>query len=111
MTHEKIILGPSPCQLGYTYVCENNSPVAGNTSFSPRGDVFSSDQKMAEICPANLVKRSGQNNACTCLPTRGVEQDMAAGLSPLGRKHQGCVRVNMDLVFPDLKGNQLYVRL
>jgi hypothetical protein len=54
-----------------------------------------------EATPASLIEITSK---CSCLPTRGVEQDLASGVSPLGTSHQGCVMVESELIFPNVKG-------
>ena len=80
----------APCNIGYTLVC-------GNTA--------SGQSRMADACPANSMTRTEAVKECSCLPTSGVEQDLESGVSPLGRKHQGCVKVESKMIFEDYQGN------
>ena len=70
---------------------------------------------MTEVCPVAVMTGSAKSEhphpmtmrvaeKCSCLPTRGVEQDLESGISPLGIGHQGCVKLDPELVFPTLKG-------
>ena len=79
----------APCSIGYTLVCGNVAPGQG---------------RMADACPANLMTRSEDLKECACLPTRVVEQDLESGISPLGRKHQGCVKVESKMIFENYQG-------
>ena len=89
--------------MGFTLVCE---------------DVTRSANKMKEVCPAKLdipwaqaVSRGTPGPAvtegCSCLPRRGVEQDLVAGISPLGGNYKGCVKLEQELIFPNIKGTFL----
>ena len=86
--------------MGFTLVCSSVSPKAMDT--------------MTEVCPAAEITGPAQNanpypmtmrmdESCSCLPTRAVEQDLESGISPLGTG-QGCVKLEPELVFPNLKG-------
>ena len=80
----------APCKMGYTKVCS--------------GTMASKRKGMADACPGNLNSRRDAAKECTCLPTRGVEQDLDFGVNPLGRTRQGCVNVEQKMVFGDLEG-------
>ena len=98
--------------MGFTLVCE---------------DVTRSENDMKEVCPAKrdipwaqavsrgtpgpAVSRGTPGPAltegCSCLPRRGVEQDLVAGISPLGSNYKGCVKLEQELIFPNIKGTFL----
>ena len=89
--------------MGFTLVCE---------------DVTRSENDMKEVCPAKrdipwaqAVSRGTHGPAmtegCSCLPRRGVEQDLVSGISPLGSNYRGCVKLEQDLIFPNIKGTIL----
>ena len=89
----------SRCPLGFTEVCENL-----NTR---------SLTEMASSCPRNRRDRPRprpgprvrvDRNNCTCLPTSMVEQDIEAGVNPLGRSLKDCVKVEQTLMFPQVNG-------
>ena len=66
---------------------------------------------MTTFCPKDIMKRSEAADECSCLPVRGVEQDLAFGVSPLGKSHQGCVKVKSEFIFKNLKGSSHYCHI
>ena len=87
--------------MGLTFVCSNLAAVA-------RDD-------MIEVCPAGVKAGPAQNpnpqqartkrvtEGCSCLPIQVVKQDLESGISPLGIG-QNCVKLEPELVFPNLEG-------
>ena len=65
---------------------------------------------MVEVCPDESSRSQPLKNilsdmsTCNCLPIRMVEQDLAAGINPLGSGYKGCAFVLQELVFPDVEG-------
>ena len=63
------------------------------------------DDSMTVFCPEDTFSRdiseleTADISECSCKPTRGVEQDIASGTSPLGTNHHGCVKVASELIF------------
>ena len=89
--------------MGFTLVCD---------------DVTRSAKSMTKVCPAKVflpwaqAESRGKHDptlpdGCSCLPRRGVEQDVASGMSPLGINYQGCVKLEQDVIFPNIKGSIL----
>ena len=74
------------CPSGYTVVCGEATKMSSMTA----------------VCPAEKQAGVVLEDECSCLPTRGVEQDLASGISPLGSTHQECVNVATELVFRNI---------
>ena len=71
------------CSPGYTLVCGEATKLSNMTS----------------VCPVDKLAGFGAEDECSCLPTRGVEQDLASGINPLGSTHKECVNVATELIF------------
>ena len=88
--------GKNPCPVGSTWVCTAESSEIQNA--------------MVEVCPDESSRSQPLKNilsdmqTCNCLPIRLVEQDLAAGINPLGSGYKGCAFVLQELVFPDVEG-------
>ena len=84
------------CAVGSTWVCTAESPEIQNEMVEVCPDATSSSQPLTNIL--------SDMPACNCLPIRNVEQDLAAGINPLGSGYKGCAFVLQELVFPDVEG-------
>ena len=72
---------------------------------------------MAEVCAVAVMTGYAENaqpmtmrvaEKGSCIPTWGVEQELASGISPLGSGHQGCVKLNQNWSSLMLKVNINY---
>ena len=62
---------------------------------------------MSLVCPSGNSNRNGTTEEppmCSCFSVRSVEQALAEGISPFGKTYEGCVYLDYDLVFPNVKG-------
>ena len=73
-----------PCQLGYSPVCNSRQNTLNTTA----------------LCPA--VREEEEEEECSCLPRRLIEEDLRSGVNPLGLESEECVQLPSDIIYNNL---------